>query len=103
MLLDVPDRRLRQRAVASIDHQRNRVPKPRQILRPKQGVIQQAVYAVLAGSSKPLRARAVQAAIETSLARSVSINTVASCLGVNAKNPGSPVVRVADGLYVRRE
>jgi hypothetical protein len=99
LLLNEPDRRLRQRVLKAIDAERDRVPAPRLVLKPKHGSTHWMVLAVLKEASKPMSPKDIRVAVERRLKRHVSGGTVSSSLHSSVKNPKVPVVRVGEGLY----
>ncbi len=102
LLLNEPDRRLRQRVLAAMRADRDREPEPRKALRPKQGLIQNTICAILAEATEPLQAHAVRNEVETRLGRPISLDTVTSCLSGSARDSRSTVARVGYGLYAWR-
>ena len=81
---------------------RDREPEPRKALRPKQGLIQNTICAILAEATEPLQAHAVRNEVETRLGRPISLDTVTSCLSGSARDSRSTVARVGYGLYAWR-
>jgi hypothetical protein len=67
-------------------------------IRPRAGIVQEAVIAVLARAERPLRAREVHTAAEELATTPLSWNTVKDCLHKNARRANSPVERVRHGL-----
>ena len=72
---------------------------PRSALRPRMGVIQQAVLEVLDRASVPLRPCEVRLRVELRLAQPVSYDTAASYLSVACRDQRGPIVRVSSGRY----
>jgi hypothetical protein len=65
----------------------------------RQGVIQTTVFSVLAEAGRGLRTTEIHASVERRLGRSVSYDTVSSCLSVAARDSRRPVLRCGFGLY----
>ena len=68
-------------------------------IRPRSGVVKEAVIRVLVVAERPLQAREIHAAAEELAGRPLSWNTVKDCLHKNARRSDSPVERVGHGRY----
>jgi len=71
-------------------------------IRPRAGVVKEAVIRVLAVAERPLQAREIHSAAEELAGRPVSWNTVKDCLHKNARCLDSPIERVGHGRYRHR-
>jgi hypothetical protein len=79
-------------------------PRPAKRSRPRSGAIQQAVVQVLTDAAEPMHAAKVHAVVERLLGRSVSRDTVNSCLSVGARDTEAQFERLGRGRYrLRRE
>jgi hypothetical protein len=68
-------------------------------LRLQQGLIQKTVFSVLDQANKPLRVTEIRGLVEQRLGRSVSRDTVNSCLSVAARDSRQRVRRCGLGVY----
>ena len=71
-------------------------------IRPRAGVVKEAVIRVLAVAERPLQAREIHSAAEELAGRPLSWNTVKDCLHKNARWLDSPIERVGHGCYRHR-
>jgi hypothetical protein len=76
--------------------------KPQSQIRPRAGVIQAAVFRVLAAADRPLRAREIHQTAQEFAGTTLSWNTVKDCLHRNARRADSPIERVGHGRYRHR-
>lgn len=72
------------------------------IMRPRQGIIQQAVVEVLQAAALPLSIPTVCAAVTEHMGQPVSAHTVRSVLSVAARNGRFGIARVGTGAYAIR-